>query len=72
MRSIPNEFALLPAHTAPLIYGHMAGMAKAGTENVAGLDSSPFAVLCLVAVRPADCPVIDAAVLARDLAKGLH
>ena len=72
MRSIPNRFALLPAHAAPLIYGHVTGMAQAGTENVTGLDSAPFAVFGLVAVSAADCPVVDATVHTWQLAVGLH
>ena len=72
MRSIPNRFALLPAHAAALIDLHMTGMAQAGTENVTGLDSAPFAVLCLVAVSAADCPVVDATVHTWQLAVGLH
>ena len=72
MRSIPNRFALLPAHAAALIDLHMTGMAQAGTENVTGLDSAPFAVLGLVAVSAADCSVIYSAVLAWNLAIGMH
>ena len=72
MRSIPNRFALLPAHAAALIDLHMTGMAQASAINIAGLDSSPFAVFGLVAVSAADCPVVDATVHTWQLAVGLH
>ena len=72
MRSIPNSFTLLPAHTAPLIDLHVTGMAQAGAVNVRRLDSSPFSVLGLVAVSAAHRTVIYAAVLAWNLAVGLH
>ena len=55
-----------------LIYGHMAGVAEARAINVAGLNSSPFAVFCLVAVRSADCSIVYSAVLAWNLAICLH